>query len=244
MSNQQRAFACLDRLRTLPLKTLREIPRIIGLSGKSQLVHYTNISQLKKAQLVAEITRFVRCNADNLDMRGPVHWGYASRLKRFADYVDDAAPMLYFMHVDYEEFCAETYKAVELDCPDGTVMRFETGDPIADFAAANTAAHTLGVGNHETAKRLHYYNSMNEFISDSLFYLVSAQDQNNFVVLRLTTQEERKAEILEWVNDKADPLYAQCVVEKIAHASIEIAWAHERGLLTGEEADELCLLPV
>ena len=93
MSNQQRAFAALNRLSSLPLETLRkDVVNILGLYGKGWLHPQTHISRLRKADLIAEITLFVRRNINNLDRRGPLHWGYKSRAKRFVNFVEQFPP--------------------------------------------------------------------------------------------------------------------------------------------------------
>ena len=135
---------------------------------------------------------------------------------------------MYFIDVDFDEFAGETYRAVTLHAPDDTVTHFATGDPLADFAAAQQAARNAG-------KELHYLSSVEHFASDSLFYAREADD-DDFWSLRLTTQTERVKEVQGWLSYLTHSEYEDLAVDKIIHAPVEIQWALGKNLLTNEEA--------
>ena len=136
----------------------------------------------------------------------------------------------YYIHVDFEEFAAETYRAVQLYAPDDTVTHFATGDPLADFAAAQQAARNAG-------KELHYLSFVEHFASDSLFYTL--EDDGDDWKMRLTTQAERVKEVKGWLSDLTHPAYGELMIIRSTHAPVEIQWALDKNLLTEAEAQEL-----
>ena len=137
----------------------------------------------------------------------------------------------YYIHLDFEEFAAETYRAVQLYAPDDTVTHFATGDPLADFTAAQQAARNTG-------KALRYLSFVEHFGSDSLFYTLDDDGDDDWK-MRLTTQAERVKEVKGWLDNLHNPAYGNLMITRTTHAPDEIQWALGRNLLSSEEAQAL-----
>lgn len=143
---------------------------------------------------------------------------------------EDNNTPFYFLNILHDEWKPETYRAVQLSYPDDTKKRFASGDPIADFAAAQQAYDAAAT----PGSRLGYSSDVFDFCRDGLYYRLEQNERT----MRITTQAERIETVRGWI-DNTDADYSHLAAKHIANARIETAWALGKHLLTNAEAQEL-----